>query len=91
MRRKWQEAVQAIRLEILAAETERIEALNVVLRNEQKVRQAEHRAKWEANPKNAGKRYLYLHGGTNEEVVNTTAVEQILATRVADLDPGLVL
>lgn len=91
MRRKWQDAVHAIRVEILAAETERIEALNVVQRNEQKVRQAEQRARWEANPKNAGKRYVNLAGGTNEEVVNPTIVEQMVATRVAELDPGLVL
>lgn len=94
MKIKWQEAVHAIRLEILAVENERIEAKNLELENARKVsqveQQARHDKKYEHVPKEKRPK-LSCYPCTNLAVVNPVEIEAAVAFRVADLDAESIL
>lgn len=90
MKLKWREAVESIRREILAVETQKVAAINEARENQRKYESAKRKAEFLVNP--VAKRPIFVPTvSTNEEAVDMDVVEEKVQIRVAELDPEEIL
>lgn len=91
MRRKWQDAVHAIRLEIQAAEIERNEAIFMQAQNAQKVEQSNKGTVFSTSTGVRKVLNVDVRPVARVDPVDPRRVEELVALRVAELDAEAIM